>query len=123
MATILGCTELNIALLIFHVLFLNTPPSGLLITAASLLVALTFAVGGLFSSRILRMFLSSVSVFAAVLGTWWIHIHYAASIVDLAPVFRYDYAWSLTQISTTALAIACLIGIFGNLINLSIVDE
>ena len=111
-------------MLIFHVLFLNTPPKGFLITAACLLIALTFAVGGLFRSRLLRMFLSSVSVFAVILGTWWIHANYSASLTtNLTPVFQFDYAWSLSQIAFTTLGIALPIGIFGNLVNLSIVEE
>lgn len=121
--TITGAIGMNVALLIFHVLFLNTPPSGFLITAACVLIALTFAVGGLFRSRLLRMVLSSLSVFAAILGTWWIHAQYADSPVDLAPVFPYDYSWTLTQVSFTALGIALLIGILGNLVNLSIMED
>jgi serine/threonine protein kinase len=121
--TILGGIVLNIALLIFHVLFLSTPPSGLLITGACLLIALTFAVGGLFRSRIFRMILSSVSVFAAITGTWWLHTQYAASLSEMTPFFRYDYTWSLMQVAQTAIGTALSIGIFGNLINLSIVEE
>ena len=121
--TILGGMGLNIALLIFHVLFLNTPPHGLLITAACMLIALTFAVGSLFRSRLLRMALSSVSVFVAILGTWWIHTNFAASLVDLTPLLWYDYAWSLTQVAFTALGVALPIGILGNLVDLSIVEE
>ena len=121
-ATILGGSGLNIALLIFHVLFLDTPPSGFLITTACLLIALTFAVCSLFRARLLRMFLSSLSVFVAIIGTWWLHTQYAASLSDLTPVLLYDYAWTLTQVAFTALGIALPIGIFGNLINLSIVD-
>ncbi|HEU0296978.1 MAG TPA: serine/threonine-protein kinase [Anaerolineales bacterium] len=121
--TIIGGLGINIALLIFHVLFLNTPPRGLLITAACMLIALTFAVGSLFRSRLLRMVLSSVSVFGAILGTWWIHVNFAASLVDLTPVFRYDYAWTLAQVALTALGVALSIGILGNLVSLSIVEE
>ena len=122
-ATILGGIGLNIALLIFHVLFLNTPPHGFLITAACLLIALTFAVGGLFRSRLLRMVLSTISVFGAIIGTWWIHANFAASLVDLTPLFHYDYAWTLTQVAFNALVVALPIGILGNLANLSITEE
>lgn len=122
-ATILGTVGLNIAFLIFHVLFLNTPPRGLLITAACGLIALTFAVGGLFRSRLFKMALSSLSVFMGIMGTWWVHSQYAASLMDLTPVFRYDFSWTLTQIAFTALCVAVPIGILGNLINLSIVNE
>jgi hypothetical protein len=122
-ATIAGGIGINIALLIFHVLFLNTSPKGFLISAACALIALTFAIGGVIRSRLFRMILSSVSVFVAIMGTWWLHAHYAVSIMDLTPVFRYDYAWTLRQVGLTVLSVALPIGIFGNLVNLSIVDE
>jgi hypothetical protein len=121
--TIMGGIGMNIALLIFHVLFLNTSPHGFLITAACLFIALTFALSGLLRSRLLRMVLSSIAVFTSILGTWWFHANYAASPTDLTPVFLYDYTWTLTQVALTALGIACSIGIFGNLVNLVIVEE
>ena len=114
---------LNIALLIFHVLFLNTPPRGFLIPAACMLIALTFTLGGLFRARLLRMALSGVVIFASILGTWWIHNRFSAAIVDLTPLLPYDYAWTLAQVAFTALVVALPIGILGNLVNLSIAEE
>ena len=122
-ATFFGTIGLNAALLIFHVLFLSTPPRGLLITAACGLIALTFTLGELFRSRLLRMALASLAVLVAVVGTWWIHAQYAASLMDLTPVFRYDYAWTLLRVAFTALGVALPIGILGNLVNLSITEE
>ena len=121
--TIIGGLMLNIALLVFHVLFLNTPPHGILITAACGLIALTFALASLFRSRLLKMLLSTISVFVAILGTWWIHASFATSLADLTPVFRYDYAWALSQVAYTALIVALPIGLLGNLVNLSIMEE
>ncbi len=115
-----GGIGLNVAFLIFHVLFLNTPPGGLLITATCLLIALSFAVGGLFRSRLLRMALSSLTIFAAILGTFWIHVRYAASPAEMTPLFPYDYAWTMPQLVLTALGISLSIGIFGNLVSLSV---
>jgi hypothetical protein len=69
------------------------------------------------------MIIASISTFMAIVGTWWLHTQYAAALVDLTPVFRYDYAWSLTQVALTALCVAFPIGVFGNLVDLSIVDE
>lgn len=122
-ATFFGTIGLNAALLIFHVLFLSTPPRGFLITAACAWIAFTFAVSGLLRARWLRMLLSSLSVFVAVVGTWWIHSQYAASLMDLTPMFRYDYTWTLARVSFMALTIALPIGILGNLVNLTVVEE
>ncbi|HSG43696.1 MAG TPA: serine/threonine-protein kinase [Anaerolineales bacterium] len=121
--TIAGWLGLNVSLFIFHVLFLNTPPMGLLITAGCIFISLIFSVNGLLRSRIIRIILSIASIFIAIMGTWLIHVNSAASSVELTPIFRYDYAWPLTQISSTAFWVAAFIGIFGNLIDLSVVDE
>jgi serine/threonine protein kinase len=123
LGTIAGSLGMNMGLLIFHILFVKTPPTGFLITAACTLIAFTFAIGGLIRPRWARMILSSVSILTAITGTWWIHLKYAASPLDLTPVFRYDYSWPLTQVTFTALIIALLMGTLGNLVNLSIVDE
>ncbi|MDQ3004266.1 MAG: serine/threonine protein kinase [Chloroflexota bacterium] len=123
LGTITGGLGMNIALIIFHMLFLSTPPRSVLITLGCMMIALTFAVGGLIRSRLIKMFFSSISILMAIMGTWLIHVNLAASPVELTPMFRYDSSWSLTQVLFTALGVAFLIGIFGNLINLSIRNE
>lgn len=123
LGTIAGAAALNVALLAFHVLFLNTPPRGPLITGGCLVIALFVAAGSFSRSYPLKAFLSSLSVFMAVAGTWWLHLNYAASSLELTPIFRYDYGWSLAQAAWTALGVALPIGILGNLVNLSIQDE
>jgi len=121
--TIVGGIGMNIALFIFNVLFLLTSPQGFLITAGCALIALAFSIGGLIRSRPIKMLLSVISILVAISGTWWFHINYAVSSVDLTPMFKYDYTWSLIQVSLTALGVALAVGIFGNLVNLSIVEE
>lgn len=123
LGTIVGGTVMNIALFIFHVLYLDTFPRSFLITFGCMVIALTFAVGGLIRSRLIRMILSSVSILGMILGTWLIHVNLASSPVELTPMFRYDYLWPFTQVFFTALGVAFLIGIFGNLINLSLRNE
>jgi serine/threonine protein kinase len=120
---IAGGVVMNIALFIFHVLFLSTSPRGFLITLGCMMIALTFALGGLIRSRLIKMLLSSVSILMAIVGTWLIHVNLAASPVELTPLFRYDYTWPLTQMLLTAIAVAFSIGILGNLISLSVKDE
>ncbi|HLO29657.1 MAG TPA: serine/threonine-protein kinase [Anaerolineales bacterium] len=121
--TIAGVLGMNIALFIFHVLFLSTPPRGFLITLGCALIALTFALSSLLRSRLVKILLSSLSILMAITGTWLIHVNLAASPVELTPVFRYDYTWPLAQVIFTALVVALPIGIFGNLISLSIKEE
>lgn len=122
-ASLAGLVTMNIALLVFHILFLNTPPRGYSITAGCALIALAFALGGLSRSRLVKMFVSSAAVFAAIIGTWWLHVNFAASTLDLTPLFRYDYAWSMTQVSLTALIVSLPIGVLGNLNNLAARNE
>ena len=118
-----GGIGMNVALLIFHVLFLNTPPSGAVLTVACMLIAFAFSLGGLFRSRLPGMLIAIFAVFVAILGTWWIHTKFASSIADLTPIFRYDQTWSLLQVAFTAFAVALPIGILGNLVNLTITEE
>ena len=120
LGTIVGGIGLNIALFVFHVLYLDTFPQGFLITLGCMMIALTFAMCSLIRSLPIKMFFSSASILIAIMGTWLIHINLAASPVEFTPMFRYDYTWPLTQVLFTALGVALSIGIFGNLINLSI---
>ena len=123
LGTIVGGIGVNIALFIFHVLYLGTFPDGLLITLGCIMIAMTFAVGGLIRSSLIKMLLSIVSILVAIMGTWLIHVNFAASPLELTPIFKYDYTWPLTQVLFTALGVALLIGIFGNLFNLSLRNE
>ena len=120
---VVGGIGMNIALFIFHVLYIHTFPQGFLITLGCMMIAFAFAVGGLIRSRLIKIFLSIVAILGAILGTWLIHVNFAASAVELTPMFRYDYAWPLTQVLFTALSVAFLIGTFGNLVDLSIRNE
>jgi hypothetical protein len=105
------------------VLFLNTPPHGLLITAACGLIAFVFAIGGLLRSRLIRSVLSMVATFAAIVGTWWIHTNFSDSLLQLTPVFPYDLTWPAIRVAWTALVVALPIGLLGSLVNLSIAEE
>ena len=123
LGTISGGLVMNIALFIFHVLFLNTLPMGLLITAGCILVALFFSIGGLLRSRVLKVILTTASVFGAITGTWLMHVSSAATSLDLTPIFKYDYDWTLPEISSAAIGVAIFMGTLGNLIDLSALDE
>jgi hypothetical protein len=119
LGTISGAVGMNIALFIFHVLFINTPPSGFLVTFGCLLIAFAFALGGLIRSRWAAMILSVGIIFLAITGTWWLHVTLAASITELTPLFQYDYNWSLSQVLFTSMIMAVWVGVFGNLVKLA----
>lgn len=120
--TLAGGLGVNVALLIFHVLFLNTPPHGPLIPAASFLIALTVAVGGVLRARWLRMALTGVVVFAAVVGTWWLHTSLATSITELTPILPFDLQWTLSDVTLVALGVAVPLATLANLVRLSVTD-
>jgi hypothetical protein len=123
LGTIAGGTVMNISLFLFHVLFLNTPPRGFLITAGSAFIALTIAAGSLLGSRLIKTGLSVTAILATVTGTWLIHVGFSPTSVDLTPMFRYDYAWPLPQVFLTALTTAFLMGTLSHLVSLSIKNE
>jgi serine/threonine protein kinase len=122
LGTIAGALVMNMALLLFHMIFLHTPPMGFLITLGCMFIGLTFAIGGLIRSRLINIVLSSFSILIAIVGTWLIHVSLATSQVELTPLFKYDYTWPLTQVLFTALVVALSMGIFGNLVSLAIKD-
>lgn len=123
LGTVIGGLGINVAIFLFHILFLNTPPQSFLITAGSLLIAFVFSMNARISSKWIKIFLSTISIFVAILGTWWIHFNYAAAPVELTPMLRYDYQWPVNQIAWTALAVSIMVGVFGNLIDLSVAEE
>jgi len=121
--TVAGGIVINLALLVFHVLFLNTPPRGLLITSGSMLIAFAFVIGGMIRSYLFKVLLTSVAIVAAITGTWWLHVGYAVTNLDMTPIFVYQSGWTLTQVALFALGVALPIGILGNMINLVIDEE
>jgi hypothetical protein len=123
LGTLAGGLITNIAVLLFHVLFLNTPPRGLLITLGCLVIALSFALAGVVRSRVAKITLSSSAVFTAIVATWLVHFNRAASLLDLTPLFHYNRDWSLVQIMFVALVVSLCIGVPGNLIRLSMRGE
>jgi hypothetical protein len=114
-----GAVGMNIALVVFHVLFINTPPNGFLITLGCLLIAFAYALSGLIRFRWAGMILSVSAIFLAITATWWLHLTMAVSITDLTPLFQYDYSWPLSQILLTSIIVALWMGIFGNLVRLN----
>ena len=120
LGTVAGAVGMSIALFIFHVLFIETPPNGFLITLGCMLIAFSYAVGGLIRFRVVSMILSISAIVLAITGTWWMHVTMAATITELTPLFQYDYNWSLSQVLFTSIIAALWMGIFGNLVWLGV---
>jgi hypothetical protein len=120
LGTVAGTVGMNIALLIFHMLFLNTPPSGFLLTLGCVIISFAYTLGGLIRFRLVSMFLSFGAIILAITGTWWMHLMMAASAIQMTPLFQYDYSWSLYQVLFTSVIVALWIGIFGNLLRLNV---
>jgi hypothetical protein len=120
---VVGGLGINLGLLVFHVIFVHTSPRGFLITGGCMLIALAFAISGLTRSYPFKILFSTVSVAAAIVGTWWVHINFAQSNLTLTPIFVYQYDWSLRQVSLIALGISLPLGILGNMFNLAVEEE
>jgi hypothetical protein len=123
LGTVAGTVVVNLAFLVFHVLFLHTPPAGFMITLGSALIAAGFAGSGLIRSRLIKLLLASTAVFLAIAGTWWLHTNLASSSLELTPLFRYAYTWPFLRVLFTALGVALAIGIPASLIDLSMDEE
>jgi hypothetical protein len=117
--TLAGAIVMNIALFVFHVLFLNTPPHGLLITLGCLFIASSYAFGGLVRQGWARMILSISAIFAAIAGSWGLYLMTGSS-AGWTPLFLYEFTWPLTSVLLTALLVAGFTGIFSNLTSLTI---
>jgi hypothetical protein len=119
LGTVTGAVGMNIGMFIFHVLFINTPPGGFLITLGCTLIAFSYSLGGLIRYRWAAMILSSGAIFLAISATWAAHLALASSITEWTPMFLYDYNWSWSQILTTAGMVGAWMGVFGNLVGLA----
>jgi hypothetical protein len=119
LGTVAGAAGMNIAMLIFHMLFINTLPNGFLITLGCVLIAFSYALGGLIRFRWVSMILSICAIILAITGTWQVHASMASATTELTPLFQYDYSWSLSQILFTSMIVAIWMGVFGNLLHLA----
>jgi len=119
LGTLVGAIGMNIAALVLHVIFLNTPPQGFLIMLACSLIACSYAIGSLFRKRWFAMLLSTIITFTGIVGSWWLHLLLSTSVTGWTPLFRYEYDWSVMQISFSALIVAVSMGVAGNLVSLS----
>jgi hypothetical protein len=119
LAVLAGGLLLNISKFVYDVLFNDTVPQGALISAASLILALGYAVSGLAGSRLVKTLITMAAVMTALAGSWWGHLALARNGMTMTPLFYYDYLWTSTQVLITMLIVALPMSIFGNFGDLS----
>lgn len=118
-ASILGALLLNLAVFMYDVFVLNAPPTGFLVSAACLLIALGFSTAALIRRRLARMLISGLTLFAALAGAWWAHLAWMTA----SPLLFFDYTWPAAPIVGTLLLVAAPIAVLGNLLRLAPEDE
>lgn len=94
LAGAVGGVVLSIALFVYDVLVLNTPPTGLLVPAGCLWTALGFALAARLRSRFGQIGLSLAALVSALAGTWWLSLVFATRSTDL-PIIGFDTGPSL----------------------------
>jgi hypothetical protein len=123
LAALTGGLALGASTSIYQAAILNTPPHGGLVLAGSLLIALGFALGGFTRSRLWKIAISLLTSFAAVAGTWGLHVALAALPTDLTPLLRFEYGLSWTQVLGLTSIVVLPMAILANLINLDVPEE
>ena len=122
LGTVTGALGMSMALFAFHVLFLNTPPRGIMIPLGCVMIALSYALSGLMRSRIARMAFTAGAILLTINAAWWLHVSLAGDVTEWTPFFRYDYSWSWQQVLFTSSIVAAWMGILGNSIKLQADD-
>ncbi len=115
---LLGTFLLNAAVFIYDVLLNEIVPTGLLLTAGCLMVALGFSLAGLARKAGIRMLIAAPFVFLAISLTWLLHLALLQAGIDMTPLFYYDVSWPQVQILLTILVISLPmagLGILGRL--------
>jgi hypothetical protein len=103
---LLGTILLNAAVFIYDVLLNEFVPTGLLLTAGCLMVALGFSLAGLARKAGIRMLIAAPFVFLAISLTWLLHLALLQAGIEMTPLFYYDVSWPQAQILLTILVIS-----------------
>jgi hypothetical protein len=119
LATLLGGVLLNIAMFIYDVLLNDTVPQGVLISAGCLIIALTYALGGLVRVRPAKMLIAVMGVMVTLAGSWWGHILLSRTGANMTPLFFYEYLWTPAQVLLTMFVVSLPMSILGNFGDLS----
>jgi serine/threonine protein kinase len=117
-ATGLGGAIMYYGFIGYHALFLDSSPTGVLIGAAALLIALGFGGGALLAIRnLLRAVLSSTIIAIAITLSW--HLHLTTSATPLL-YFEASHPMHMTFL---ILMVAVCMGFIPHVVNLSLADE
>jgi serine/threonine protein kinase len=119
-ASLSGGLILNMAILTYDLLFLKALPSGLLAPLGCLLIAFGYAAAGLFRARLSKILVSGAAILIALMASWIGHLTLASTPYPMSPIFFYDYGWAITQVMAVNLVISLCMGIFGNLVDVSV---
>ncbi len=103
---LLGTFLLSAAVFVYDVFLNEIVPSGFLLTAGCLVVALGFSLAGLVRRAGIRMLIAAPFVFLAISLTWLLHLELLRLGVEMTPLFFYDASWPQAQILLTILVIS-----------------
>jgi hypothetical protein len=115
-----GGLVLGVSTSAYQAAFLNTPPHGGLILAGSLLIAFGCALGAFTHSRMWKIALLLIASFAAVAGTWGMHVAWATVPTDLTPILKFEYGLPLAQVLGLTSIAVLPVAILANLIDLDL---
>lgn len=118
-ASLLGGLALYGSLAFYDILFLENPPSGMLLPLGSTLIAVGFALAGLWHRPVWKMLTSFIFTFSALALTWWAHITLADSPFDYTPIFFYEYAWEAWAVLGVMLVASLPVAILGQAVSLN----
>jgi serine/threonine protein kinase len=117
--TIGGGLIIGFGLYGYHMLFLDSLPSGWPIGAGCLVVSFGFALGAeVARARGLRTLVSLIVISLAFGVSWSLHV---SRSID--PMLYYDYTWSARRVVVAILLTTLPVAVFGNLLDLSYAPE
>jgi hypothetical protein len=112
----IGALIIDVSIVISQVLFLNSPPTGWLITLGSILFVLGFAISSLLArpAWLVRALLSFVFVELGIVLPFLLSIS-----TGLDPMFRFEYTWTTQQVLLVSGITALLISFISQLTEIS----
>jgi hypothetical protein len=114
-STLVGGAILTTGLLLYDLLFLSTLPGGILYAAGCFFISAGYACTQWVRPAALKISISAMVIFLALAGTWIGHIGTAATPTSMAPIFFYDYGWTIAQVFGTMLVASLPMAVFGTL--------